>query len=364
MMPVFDLHCDILLRCMEHGIGLKDSPTWAQVSIERMKAGGVTDQVFAVFLDPRKYPGLGAAQRALQTIDLFEQFRTTYRQEIALATNVEEARGIHESGRIAIWLWVEGGAMIAEDLALLRTYHRLGVRGMTLTWNANLPWAGSCQDSHDSNRGLNEFGREVVREMNRLGMVVDVSHVSDRTFEDVMAVAQAPVMASHSGCRALCSHPRNLTDDQLRALASTGGVVGIVTLTEYLKDNWAVGWESAERRVAPRVAGLLEKYGDPQNPFYREERRLLLQENLADECLVTMNTYIDHVQHAVEVAGEEHVAIGSDFDGIWAYPVGIEHAGTWPAVAERLRIRGFRPGTIERLMHGNATRVMRQVIGR
>lgn len=362
--PVFDLHSDVLLRVLDNGVDLLNPPEWPQATIPALRAGGVQEQVLALWVDSRSTTGTAATHRALRMHDAFCRQAEIHSAHIALARTSAEARSVVERGRIAIWLWLEGGALIADDLSLLRTFHRLGARGMTLTWTNNISWAGSSTDSADPARGLSSFGREVVRELDRLRMIVDVSHVSDRTFDDALGLAQGPVIASHSGCRALCSHPRNLTDDQLRGLRDCGGVIGIVALTEYLRGDWAAGWKAAEEACRSDVEAVLATFGgDRDHPGYREARRCLLQDHLAPAARVTLDTYLDHVEHAIAVAGPHHVALGSDFDGIWAFPVGMEKPSCWPRVAQRLLDRGESEATVRAIMAGNARRVFRQVIG-
>jgi membrane dipeptidase len=360
---VFDLHSDILLRVIDYDIDMGKPPRWPQVTIPNMRKGNVRDQVMAVWVNSNSFKGADATKRAFQMIDRFHDQANRYPLDIALAQSVAEAEEIKSSGRIACWLWIEGGAPIDNDLAMLRSLYRAGVRGMTLTWSDNLDWAGSSTDKQNPDMGLTDFGRDVVREMNRLGMIVDVSHVSDRTFFDVLEVSKDPVVASHSGCRALCDHPRDLTDDQLRALAKNGGVVGIVALPEYLKDNWASGWEAAEKAHEAEITAAKEKWGgDGHSAEYREDRRLIIQANLAPESKVTLETYVDHIDHALRIAGEDHVAVGADFDGMWAFPEGFERASQWQDIVASLRKRGWSEEVVNKVMHENARRVFREVI--
>lgn len=361
--PVFDMHSDILLRAIDNGVDIGAPPAWTQVTIPTMREGNVRNQVLSVWVNSRGVTGMDAARRAFQMIDIYHEQAARYGDSFELALSVADARRINDSGRVAMWLWLEGGAPIADDLSLLRTFHRAGVRGMTLTWMNNLLWAGSSTDGTDSNMGLTDFGKDVVREMNRLGMVVDVSHVSEKTFFDAIELSTDPVVASHSSCKALCAHPRNLTDDQLRAIAKNGGVVGINALPSYLSDTWDKGWEEAEARVKDQIEALKAKYKDDTgNPLYREERRLLLQANLAPEHTVTLDTYLDHIEHAIKVAGWEHVGLGSDFDGMWAFPTDLEKASKWQNVANGLRARGHGEEVVRAVMHDNVQRVFRKVI--
>jgi membrane dipeptidase len=362
-MPVMDLHSDILLRAIDHGVDIGAAPEWTQVNLQTMEAGNVQDQVFAVWVNSRGVEGLAATRRALQMIDIFEEQAARYPDRMALATTMAESDRIRESGRIAVWLWIEGGAPIADDLALLRTFHRLGVRGMTLAWTNNLLWAGSSSDKDNNQMGLNEFGREVVREMNRIGMIVDISHVSERTFFDALEVTTQPVVASHSGCRALCENDRNLTDDQLRAIAANGGVVGIAAFSTFLKDAWNTHVDAAEQSVAPQLEALLTQYeGDARNMEYRDARRKLIQTAMPPEAQVTIEDYVNHIEHAIKIAGPKHVALGSDFDGISAFPIGLEKASDWPKVADAMRARGMDEETIRGVFGENARRVFREVL--
>lgn len=362
--PVMDLHSDILLRAIDNGVEIADAPEWTAVNMRTMTAGNVQDQVLAVWVNSRSTTGLEATHRALRMIDIYNRQAAEHPDKFALATTIEESEAIRRSGRIATWLWLEGGAPINNDLALLRTFHQLGVRGMTLTWSSNIDWAGSSSDRDNPAMGLTDFGRDVVREMNRLGMVVDVSHVSEQTFWDTMEVTTKPVIASHSACRALADHDRNLTDDQLRALAANGGIVGVCVLPSYLRQGFDKDWEAAEARIADRIDELKRRYnGDTGNADYREARRQAIQAELEAGKEVTISHFLDHIEHAVRVAGPDHVALGSDFDGMWAYPVGVAKASDWPAVAEGLRARGMSDEVIDGIFHGNARRVFREVLG-
>lgn len=359
--PVMDLHSDILLRAMDNGIDLVDGAGWTQANAAHLVAGGVTDQVWAVWIDSTELEGLEAAHRALQIIDLFRVQAARHADVFALARSAAHAREIEASGRVAIWLWMEGGAPIVDDLAMLRTYHRLGITGMTLTWMNNLSWAGASTASPEEQMGLTDFGREVVREMNRLGMVIDLSHVSDQTFHDTLAITTDPVVISHSCCRALCDHPRNVSDDMLRALAANGGVIGINAYSGYLSDTWSDAREIAEHAASPEIERLRGS-ASRRSPEFRAARGRLIDAHMPPGTAVTIDTYLDHLMHAVEVAGPGHVALGSDFDGVWALPQGLENASRWQAVAEGLRARGLTESQVRGIMRENALRVVAQVI--
>jgi membrane dipeptidase len=240
-----------------------------------------------------------------------------YPQKIGIALTAADADRLYREGKISAFLGIEGGHAIEDSLDTLRDFYSLGVRVMTLTWMYNTNWADASGDT-PVHGGLTEFGAEVVREMNRLGMVVDVSHASDETFYDTLEVSKKPVVASHSCVRALNNHHRNMTDDMLRALAQNGGVIGINFYSEYL---------------AP--AGTE----------------------------VTVGTLVDHIEYAVDVAGIDHVGLGSDFDGVTALPAGLDDVSKLPAITEELLDRGFAEKDIEKILGGNMLRVFRAALG-
>ncbi|CAN5461331.1 dipeptidase [soil metagenome] len=363
-LPLFDLHCDVLLRAHDNGVDLKDAPSWVQASLPNLRAGGVTEQVFAVWVDTRELRGDAATHRALRVIDIFEEQVRLHADDFALATTTAEAARIVASDRLAVYLWLEGGEAIADDLAMLRIFHKLGVRGMTITWCDNINWAGSSTDKDNPHQGLSDFGREVIHEMNRLGMIVDLSHVSDETFWDVMKEASAPVIVSHSGCRSCCDHARNVDDDMLRAVAKNGGIIGVCIVPEYLHGGWQSGWESSEESQAEELNVLKSLHSDHKNdPVFRDGRRRILQKGLPTECVVSSETVLDHIDHAIKVAGPKHVALGSDFDGIWAFPSDLESPANWPVMIDGMRRRGHSEEVIRGVLADNARRVFREVLG-
>jgi len=361
--PAFDLHSDLFLRVLENDLDVTTAPPWAQASLPRLEQGGVTEQVFAIWVNEADWPAERGTARALRTLEIFHRNAARHRHRFALATTMAEADAIKASGRIASFLWLEGGGPICSELDLLHAFHRLGIRGMTLTWTTNLPWAGSGTDPHEPNLGLNDFGRRVVREMNSLGMIVDISHTSERTSFDAIETSSTPVIASHSGCRALADTPRNVSDRLLREIGNTGGVVGILAVPQFLDLRWEPDWDRAAAEHKETLAEMMRGYEQGWgNPNFRAARSALLTRRLSPEALVTLDRWLDHVVHAVSQAGVDHVALGSDFDGMWAHTVGLEHAGCWPAVAEGLARRGFSEPEIRGIMGDNARRVFRQVL--
>jgi membrane dipeptidase len=359
--PVMDLHSDILLRVLNNGVDIGDDLDWTHTSIPGMQRGGMTDQVFAVWIDSRDLSGFDATARALNLMGTFQQQIRHHSDKIGLATTVAESDALQAEGKIAAWLVMEGGAPIDSDLELLHAFYERGIRGMTLTWMNNLPWAGSSTDREDSEMGLTEFGRDVVREMNALGMVVDLSHVSDQTFYDALEISTDPVMVSHSCCRALSDHPRNVTDDMLRALAENGGVIGINAYTSYLSLEWDAANDAVRERLRDELRQIREELGDG-SPAQRLASRKLIEDALAAEGNeLPLSVYIDHIVHVIDVAGPEHVGLGSDFDGVGHLPVGLGGCGDWQVVAEALRERGYDEEVVRGIMGGNARRVFAQV---
>jgi membrane dipeptidase len=352
---VWDAHADSVLRAMVEGYDLAcASPGHADLASWR--AGGVHVQVLAIWVDTIYVPH-HAARRALQQLDYAHAFIEHNAGSVGLARTAADVRSITGDGRVALLLALEGGAAIQDDLALLRTFHRLGVTSMTLTHSAATGWADSSTDAPRWG-GLNEFGQAVIQEMNRLGMAVDVSHVSDDTVCDVLAVSRAPVIASHSACRALCDHPRNLSDALLRDIAAAGGVIGINFYPGFLDDG-------ARRAMEAGAGDLLRWLNEPvavepeRLDAVAAERHRAFHE-LDGMPPVPLDRLLDHIDHAMAVAGAEHVGLGSDFDGINATPVGLESAAGFPRITEGLLARGHADADVAGILGGNFLRVLEQ----
>ena len=309
---VVDAHADTVLAILKEGRDLGRRNAEGHLDIPRMREGGLNAQVFALWPEPDHWPD-HAAKRVLQMADALFAVLEKYPQDLALALSVQDADRIRAAGKIAVFLGIEGGYAIEDDLAVLRVFHRLGVRVMTLTWMKNTSWADASGDEA-AHRGLTDFGRQVVREMNRLGMVVDVSHAADKTFFDVLETTQAPVIASHSGVRAICPSHRNLTDDMLRALAKNGGVIGINFFTGFLDADANVAFEALWEELEP----VWQKHKNDL-PTYRKLKQPYVEKHLKGLEPVTIEKLVDHIDHVVKVAGIDHVGLGSDFDGI-SYP--------------------------------------------
>jgi membrane dipeptidase len=353
---VLDLHCDTTQLMLDEGYDLAKPHDYAQVDLPRMRKGGVTGVFFSIYTPARLNP-VQAIRRALLQIDMVRQETRRLGQDLVLATTAGQVLEAKKQGKIAALLGVEGGHMIDSNLSILRTYYELGVRYMTLTHSSNTPWADSSGDKPQHN-GLTEFGRQVVREMNRLGMMVDVSHVSDKTFYDVLETSTAPPIASHSSCRVYCQHPRNMTDDMLRALAKKGGVVHINYYNGFLDDGYKNRYE------ALKAENLREKQIDADlaaQPRRRsEEQRKLNAVRLAKLGRPPFSRLLDHFEHAAKVAGVDHVGLGSDFDGVSdLLPEGMEDISKIPNLVRGLMERGFSDEAVLKILGGNTLRVMR-----
>lgn len=354
---VFDAHVDSLQRQLDlgHDLGTR---TRGHLDLVRGKQGGLGSVVLVNWVDPRYVDeGAGASLRRTQALLAeFHELIAAHPDQIAWAGNGDMLDAAHVSGRIAGIPGIEGGHSIEGSLANLEWFFDHGVRVLTLVWNNHLDWIRSCQAGAGANvpAGLSDFGRDVVRRMNELGMVVDISHAGPDSIRDVLETTTRPVIASHSGCKALHGHQRNMTDDQLRALSANGGVVGIVFCTAFLKDE--AQREDAVLRETPEYRAI--QGPSDTEVFVRQGE--WLQEHATP---LPMEVVVDHVVHACEVAGIDHVGLGSDFDGIGRTPQGLEDAGCYGRIATRLRERGFAPDDVAKVMGGNMERVFRAVTG-
>jgi membrane dipeptidase len=329
--------------------------------LPRMRAGGLDAQFWSIYLP--ETPGDGRAVKlALARIDAVHELARRHPEEIGLATTAAEVRRIVDDGRMASLMGLEGGHMIEDDLSILRTYRALGVRYMTLTHSFHTNWADSSGTSevpepvHD---GLTPFGEDVVREMNRLGMLVDVSHVADATFWDTLAVTRAPVIASHSSVRAVADHPRNLTDDMLRALGENGGVAMINFDPGYIDPRAVEPLREFMLGIRPRIAALNEGLAD--DPIARRRAvRTLFREAQTERELprAPLDVLLDHFDHAISVAGPDHVGLGADWDGVPSMPEGLEDVSQLPTLTRGLLARGHSEEVVRKVLGENVLRVL------
>lgn len=356
---VIDTHDDTTQRFLDSGFDLGSRNALGSIDIPRMRQGGLGAIFFAIWM-PSKITGPVAVKRALNQIDAVHEQVRRHPNDLEFVTTADGIREAHRKGKIAALMGVEGGHLIARDLSVLRTYAALGARYMTLTHTGNVEWADASTDNPVHN-GLTDFGKEVVREMNRLGMMVDVSHVSDKTFADVLEVSRAPVFASHSSCRAICDALRNMTDEMIRALAAKGGVIQI---------NYHVGFLSQEFRNAEKAhpewdkAIALEvqkRCGEKEGCQLIEGDQITREYVLrGDLPRVDWTKIIEHIDHAVKVAGIDHVGLGSDFDGA-NMPFGMEDATKLPQITEALLEKGYSEDDVRKILGENTLRVMAEV---
>jgi membrane dipeptidase len=340
---MLDMHADITARLPD-----------GHVDVPRMREGGLTAAFFSIWVDARYGPGT-AFQRALNLIGAVRALADT-NPEVELATTASDVRAAAARGHIAALMGVEGGHAIESSLEKLDSLYGLGVRYMTLTWNNGNEWAGSSTDPR-RHGGLTAFGRSVVRRMNELGMLVDVSHVSDATFRDVLATTTRPVIASHSSCRALSHHPRNLTDDQLWAIAQNGGVVGINFYPVFLDDHFRDQYEELRRRLRPEIDSIQARYrGRPGESAFEVDK--FVGARAASLDVPTVDRLVDHIEHAVQVMGIDHVGLGSDFDGISVLPVPMKDAASLPELVRALAARGYSDADVRKILGENFLRVL------
>ena len=329
-------------------------PSKYNTDIARLRAGHVGGQFWSVYVDA-DLPGPEQVKETLQQIDLMKTIFRRYPSVFAPAVTAADVRRIHASGRIASMLGVEGGGQIDGSFSVLRAYRALGASYLTLTHVKTIEWADSATDN-PQHGGLTKFGEEVVRELNRLGMLVDLSHVNEDTMIDALRVSKAPVIFSHSSTRALDDHPRNVSDKVLRLLAQNGGVIMINYAPSYVSEERRQ-WEAARnaekaRYNSPPYGGLY--IGQPE----RAKAALAEWEKTHPRPVVTLAMVADHIDHAVKVAGIDHVGIGGDFDGVDSLPDGLDSVATYPALLAELMRRGWTDEMIAKLAGGNVLRVM------
>jgi membrane dipeptidase len=357
---MIDMHADTPQRFVDEGWDFTSALSGGMINLETARRGGLDAEFFAVWVEPSEHAG-NFAGRALQLTEAVLEEVKRHTAELQLCLTPEEIVHAKAAGRFGVLLGLEGGHAIEGSLEQLRNFHRLGVRYMTLTWNNNNEWADSSGDV-EQHGGLTEFGRDVIREMNRLGMMVDVSHVSDKTFWDVLAVSAAPVIASHSNARAVTPAQRNLTDEQLKALAAKGGVAMVNFFPAFVDAAWRDAWEASrpERRLEH------EAVSKP----YREAGRPVPYSisNAVDKRFAAMlprppfEALIAHFDYMMRTAGTEHVGIGTDFDGIPGLPAGIDSAADLPRIGDALASKGYGADEIDNVLGGNALRVFGDVV--
>jgi len=357
---VVDTHDDTPQRLLfdkTFNIGMRNKD--GHVDIPRMREGGLDALFFSIWV-PSQITGPPAVKRALDLIDSVREAVRTHPHDLMLANTAADIRRAAAEHKIAALMGMEGGHIIDDDLAVLRVYAALGVRYLTLTHFLNNNWADSSTDKPAHN-GLTAFGKDVVRELNRLGVIVDVSHVSDKTFYDVLEVTKAPVMASHSSSRAISNHPRNMTDDMMRALAKNGGVVMINYAAAFLSEEFRVASEKKSGNIVAAMSAMSKKCGGNEACTIMENERIEHEAMMKGELPKAMwDKIVEHIDHAVKVAGVDHVGLGSDFDGA-TMPIGMEDVSKLPKITDALLKKSYSEPDIEKILGGNILRVMEQV---
>jgi membrane dipeptidase len=364
---VVDTHADTPQRFLDGGfdIGSTDPADKGHISLDKARAGNLGAEFFSIWVDPRISQN-HFAQHTLDLIDSVYQQAARHPDRMMMAFTVADIEHAHKDHKLAALMGIEGGHSIENDVHLLRDFYRLGVRYMTLSWSNTNEWADSSGDITDTkvqhHNGLTDFGKEVVLEMNRIGMMVDISHVSDKTFWDAIATTKAPVIASHSSARALSNHPRNMTDDMLRAVAKNGGVVQVNFFSAFDDPKFleASQAQAKERDAAVELA-LAKKRAERQPITYLDEDQVQA-EWLARIPRPPFSSLIDQIDHIAKVAGVDHVGLGSDFDGVSrATPTGMDSAADLPRITQALLDRGYSADDIRKILGGNLLRVFREV---
>jgi membrane dipeptidase len=369
---VIDTHADTPQRFVDENFDLDDPLGNGNFNFESARKGNLGAEFFSIWVDPEQNQG-HFARRTLILIDAVKQQVARHPDKMVLATSPEDIEKAHREHKLAALMGIEGGHSIEDSIALLRDYYALGVRYMTLTWSNSNGWADSSGDYSDpavphTKEGLNEFGKDVVYEMNRLGMMVDISHVSDKTFYRTLVITRAPVIASHSSARALCDVPRNMTDDMLRAVANSGGPnsKGGVVQVNFYSGFISPAYRDAQKAIKPEMDKAVQELKDrykAEGKDAPEAEVSKLQRQFADRIpRPPLSMLVDHIDHIAKVAGIDHVGLGSDFDGVSGQlPEGLDSPADLPKITAALMARGYSAEDCRKILGGNLMRVFREV---
>ncbi len=369
---IIDTHADTPQRFVDEHFDLGDPLNGGNLNLESIHKGNLGAEFFSIWVEPSLYKGQ-YARRTLELIDSVKQQVAKHPDQVMFVATPAGIEYAHRTHKFAALMGIEGGHSIENSLALLRQYYGLGVRYMTLTWSNSNDWADSSGDIDDKSiphtkEGLTEFGKDVVYEMNRLGMMVDISHVSDRTFFRTLIISRAPVIASHSSARALCDAPRNMTDDMLRAVAnsggpnSKGGVIDVNFYSGFLSQPYRDAQKAQQPEVDKAVADAKAKAAGEGRQFtYHDEETI--QRGYADHIpRPPLSMLIDHIDHIAKVAGVDHVGLGSDFDGVSGQlPEGLDSPADLPKITQALLDRGYSAEDSRKILGENLLRVFREV---
>jgi membrane dipeptidase len=364
---VVDTHADTPQRFLDEGfdIGSTDKNDVGHISLEKARAGNLGAEFFSIWVDPETSQG-HFARHTFDLIDSVYEQAARHPDRMTMAFSAEDIYRAHKQKRLAALMGIEGGHSIENDIHLLRDYYRLGVRYMTLTWSNTNEWADSSGDIDDPkvehHNGLTDFGKQIVLEMNRLGMIVDISHVADKTFWDTMATSKAPVIASHSSARALSNHPRNMTDDMLRAVSKNGGVVQVNFFSAFDDQKYLNAFTAQSKERDAAVEQYVAQKKAAGQPVSYVDKDRIEREWSAKIPRPPLKSLIDNIDHIAKVAGVDHVGLGSDFDGVsGATPEGMDSAADLPKITQALMDRGYSGGDIKKILGGNTLRVLRDV---
>jgi membrane dipeptidase len=364
---VVDTHADTPQRFLDgnYDIGTTDPKDIRHISLDKARAGNLGAEFFSIWVDPTTNQG-HFAQHTLDLIDSVYQQAARHPDRVTMAYSVEDIERAHKQKKLAALMGIEGGHSIENDLHLLRDFYRLGVRYMTLSWSNTNEWADSSGDVDDPkiehHNGLTDFGKQVVLEMNRLGMMVDISHVADKTFWDAISTTKAPLIASHSCARALTNHPRNMTDDMLRAVAKNGGVVQVNFYSAFVDENYRKAAEEQKKVREAAVDEYVARKKTAGQPVTYLDKDRIEREWAAKIPRPPLESLIAHIDHIARVAGVDHVGLGSDFDGVsGATPTGIDSAADLPKITQALLDGGYSAEAIHKILGGNLLRVFSEV---
>ncbi|TFG97394.1 MAG: membrane dipeptidase [Calditrichales bacterium] len=359
---VVDTHADVLLRVLS-GADISKRLDTGHIDLIRLREGGVDMQVFALWSNPEKYRPVGMYDQTNRLIDALEKIEKDHPDMIRIIRTAEEAEQASREGKLAAFIGGEGGPMIENDLAKLQHLYNRGMRYMGLTWNDSPDWAGSAKDEmspeYTGARGLTDFGKEVIRKMDGLGMIVDVSHSSEKTFWDVVAVSKKPIIASHSCVWNLNPHYRNLKDEQIKKIAEKGGAVFINFYAGYLQKGFEKKYSAIQDESAALMDSMRQVYAD-NSLAYRQFRNNYMKEKV-DAFRPDVEVLVDHVDYIVNLVGDDYVGLGSDFDGISITPKGIEDVTDMLKITKSMQARGYSAERIQKILGGNFMRIFRAV---
>ncbi len=362
---VIDTHADTTQRMLDDDYDLADPLKGGYLNFESARKGNLGAEFFSIWVDPKAYTGHDA-HRTLELIDAVYQQAAKHPQQMRMAFSPEDIIAAHREHKLAALMGIEGGHSIENSLGLLRDYYRLGVRYMTLTWSNSNGWADSSGDIDDpavphTKDGLSDFGKDVVYEMNRLGMMVDISHVADKTFYRTLIISRAPVIASHSSARALSNSPRNMDDNMLHAIGQYGGVVMVNFYSSFVSEAYRKAAKAQEPVIAQAVAEAEAKLKEDGKPIPNELEEDIAKSYMAKIPRPPFSALIDQIDHVAKIAGIDHVGLGSDFDGIPSSPEGMDSAADLPKITQALMARGYSAEDMNKILGGNFLRVFAKV---